>query len=182
MDAISALGECYSEGEGVQKNYAEAINWYSKAAAKGDPGAQFRIARIFETGDPSIRDATKAFEQYKKSARDGNAHAEYLVGTFYEQGKAGQRDLSKAIQSYKKAACDSELARIRLAGIYAKGIGVQVDSVEAYKWLELSPLTVESHPPTKQLKAQLESILTPAQIKLAQTQAQSFTINSAVGN
>jgi hypothetical protein len=159
----------------VQRNHVEAINWYSKAAAKGERGAQFSIARILETGDPSVRNPLKALEQYKKSAQDGDSHSEFLVGTFYEEGKTGQADLNKAIQSYKKAARDSELARVKLAGFYAKGVGVKLDSVEAYKWLELSKLTVESDPPTRQIKQQLEAILTPVQIKTAQAQAEAFS-------
>ena len=172
---IYSLAECFYMGEGVEKNHSEAINWYSKAAAKGDRGAQFSIARILEKGDPSVRNPQKALAEYKKSARDGDAHAEYLVGTFYEEAKGVPRDMSKAIRSYKDAAKDSELARVKLAVLSSRGDGVERNPVEAYMWLELSKLTVENDPATRELKKELEANLTPEQIELAKAEADKFT-------
>ena len=34
------LGDCYYRGEGVEKDFAEAVKWYRKAAAQGDASAQ----------------------------------------------------------------------------------------------------------------------------------------------
>jgi TPR repeat protein len=58
--AICALGECYIAGEGVERDHAESLKWFSKAAAKGEKGAQSRIARILEKGDPSVRNPLQA--------------------------------------------------------------------------------------------------------------------------
>lgn len=175
VEAINALAECFYLGDGVEKNHREAIKWYSKAAANGERGAQFNIARILEKGDPSVRNPQDALKLYEDSARAGDSHAAYLVGKYYEEGKAVTINMNKAIQYYKAAAPESELARVKLAEIYARGIGVDRNPVEAYMWLELSNLTVENDPQAGQLKLELVSTLTPEQIKLAKSKAETYT-------
>jgi TPR repeat protein len=172
--AAYALGDCYFLGEGVARDHAESIKWFSKSAAQGGQGAQFRIARILEKGDPSVRDPLKALEEYKKSANGGNARAEYLVGTYYEEGKGVPQDIARAIQSYKIAAPESEDARARLAYFYGQGIGVEADSVEAYKWLETAKLSASGDPALSKLKSELEATLTPEQRKAAAAKIEAY--------
>ena len=38
--ALSRLGYSYKNGEGVEKDYQQALAWYHKAAEKGDTGSQ----------------------------------------------------------------------------------------------------------------------------------------------
>ena len=37
------LGHCYSNGEGVEQNYAQAVGWYRKAAEQGGYLAQVNL-------------------------------------------------------------------------------------------------------------------------------------------
>lgn len=37
------LGVMYAKGEGVPKDYKQAMSWYSKAADQGDAIAQFNL-------------------------------------------------------------------------------------------------------------------------------------------
>ncbi|MEI6399052.1 MAG: tetratricopeptide repeat protein, partial [Pseudomonadota bacterium] len=174
IQATYRLGDCYFIGEGVKRDHAESLKWFSKAAAQGEKGAQFRVARLFEDGDPSVRNPLQALEAYKKSASGGDPFAEYLVGTFYEQGKGVPQDIARAIQSYKIAAPKSEDARLRLAQLYSQGKGVAADPVEAYKWLETAKSSASGDEELSKLKSELEATLTPEQRKSAAAKIEAY--------
>ena len=40
------LGKCYEEGFGVEKDMAEAVKWYRKAAAQGEPNAKAALKNL----------------------------------------------------------------------------------------------------------------------------------------
>ncbi|MBW2740392.1 MAG: sel1 repeat family protein [Deltaproteobacteria bacterium] len=42
------LGEKYFEGKGVPQDYAEAAEWYQKAAEIGNPNAQYKLGRMYQ--------------------------------------------------------------------------------------------------------------------------------------
>ena len=37
------LGQCYTNGTGVEKDEQKAVEWYKKAAEQGHAGAQFNL-------------------------------------------------------------------------------------------------------------------------------------------
>ena len=41
-----ALGVCYENGHGVTQDYAQAVEWYRKAADQGNAFAQDRLRKI----------------------------------------------------------------------------------------------------------------------------------------
>ena len=44
-----ALGSCYANGEGVEKDLTEAVIWYRKAADQGLAEAQFNLGFVITT-------------------------------------------------------------------------------------------------------------------------------------
>ncbi|SRR5216683_3909209 len=44
------LGELYAEGQGVPRDYVEALKWYRMAADQGDIWAQLAVGRFYEEG------------------------------------------------------------------------------------------------------------------------------------
>ena len=50
-EAQFQIGVCFKDGLGVKANKAEAVAWYSKASAKGHPGAQHNLAYCYYVGD-----------------------------------------------------------------------------------------------------------------------------------
>ena len=44
------LGVCYSNGEGVPKNYVEAVKWYRKAAEQNLDAAQYDLGVCYDNG------------------------------------------------------------------------------------------------------------------------------------
>ena len=48
--AASSLGLLYQRGQGVKQDYAQAIEWYRKAADKGDVAASLNLAPLYAKG------------------------------------------------------------------------------------------------------------------------------------
>ena len=93
----------YKEGEkhyylGDARNYAEALQWYLKAAAKGHSGAEYSIGWMYEQGNGVSRDYQKAIGWYRKAAGHGSEIArkgiERVEKLISDQG--GDHDAGKA--------------------------------------------------------------------------------------
>ena len=50
MYAQCNLGYCYYFGQGVPKDYSEAVKWYRKAAEQGHEYAKERLQKLKEMG------------------------------------------------------------------------------------------------------------------------------------
>jgi len=55
VDAQFNLGFMYSNGQGVQQNYAQAIRWYRLAAAQGDAAAQWHSPKVVDAFLNAVR-------------------------------------------------------------------------------------------------------------------------------
>ena len=66
------LGESYYYGKGVERNYAEAMRWYYKAAENGLVKAQYLLGVFYRYGSRGlIRDESKAKKWFEKAASLG---------------------------------------------------------------------------------------------------------------
>ena len=54
------LADMYAKGQGVEKNDAEAVSWYSKAAAKGGVDAQFNLSDMYASGTGTEKNPSMA--------------------------------------------------------------------------------------------------------------------------
>ncbi len=98
------LGRMYSQGQGVPRDDAQAIDWYRKAADQGNPGAQFNLGVMYETGEGVPRDNAAAADWYIKAATQGYSSAEVRLAAMYAQGRGVPRDVGQALAWYRKAA------------------------------------------------------------------------------
>lgn len=71
-EAQFMVGLLYHEGEGVTKNYQEAIKWFTKAAEQNDNLAQYYLGAIYEKGHGIKTNLTLAKELYGKACDNGN--------------------------------------------------------------------------------------------------------------
>lgn len=69
-------GEKYYYGRGVSQNYAEALEWYRKAAEKWHTGAEISLGWMYEYGQGVSRDYQMALSWYLKAAAQGNNDAQ----------------------------------------------------------------------------------------------------------
>ena len=115
------VGYMYYKGDGVAKNFDEAMKWFY-AAANGGHEQSVKIINEFvaseDDGDTktlnelvtnpfnmfSEEELRQKFEKFKKDALAGNVKAQAALGTAYALGKGTEKDLKEALKWYKKAA------------------------------------------------------------------------------
>jgi localization factor PodJL len=102
--------------------------------------AIFRLGTLYEKGMGVKKDAAVAQSYYLQAADRGNAKAMHnLAVLFADGGSAGSSDYKTAAQWFRKAAergvADSQF---NLGILYARGIGVEQNLAESYKWFSLA--------------------------------------------
>src|SRR5712664_4001235 len=99
-------------GQGVAQDYAKALEWYEKAADKGNADAMNNIGTLYYNRRGVEQDYAKAREWYEKAAAKDNVVAMYNLGRIYENGQGVAQDYAKARELYEKAA-DKGKTRLR---------------------------------------------------------------------
>jgi TPR repeat protein len=86
------LGLLYANGQGVQKDDAQARQWYEKAAAQGHADAQVNLGILFVYGRGVPQDYKIAVYCLRMSANQGNDLAQRKLGLLYERGDGVPQD------------------------------------------------------------------------------------------
>jgi TPR repeat protein len=71
----------YYDGDGVTRDYDEALRWFRAAAAQGSPRAQSAIAAMYEGGVGVRRDPVSAYAWFSLAADSGDASARQKLST-----------------------------------------------------------------------------------------------------
>ena len=130
------LGVCYSNGDGVDQDYAKAVYWFTKAAEHGYAIAQLNLGVCYGNGYGVSQDHAKAVYWYTKAAEQGNAKAQNNLGLCYKKGDGVSRDYGKAVYWYNTAAKQGHTGAQRNLGYcYYNGNGVDQDPVKGIYWL-----------------------------------------------
>ena len=128
----------FAEGKGIATNYEEAAKWYDRAAQAGVIPATFRLGTLYEKGLGVKKDADIARRYYQQAAERGNAKAMHNLAVLDADG-GGSPDYTSAAQWFRKAAehgvADSQF---NLGILYARGIGVDQNLAESFKWFSLA--------------------------------------------
>jgi TPR repeat protein len=131
------LGMMYRTGIGIERNYAKAAEWITKAAEQGYIEAQVSLAYMYQNGEGVECNPIKAIEWFTKAANQGDLNAQYNLGVIYQKGKGVEKDYNRAAEWYTKAAEQGDAeAQNRLAIMYQTGEGVNQDEVKAFEWYE----------------------------------------------
>lgn len=136
-DAVAQfeLGAAYAKGDGVLRNEAEAVKWFSKAARQGYAEAQFWLGGAYDKGVGVLMDKVEALKWYRQSADQGYAFAQLMIGASYASGEGVLKDEVEAVKWYRKAAEQGyAMAQCDLADCYYDGKGIAKDDTEAVKW------------------------------------------------
>src|SRR5690625_6853155 len=71
--AKSSLGSMYYNGQGVQQDYMQALQWFKKAAQQGYDIAQINLGSMYAHGQGVQQDYMQALQWFKKAAEQGYA-------------------------------------------------------------------------------------------------------------
>ena len=170
---LTCLGDLFA----VQKK-AEALDWYLKAADRGNVHAMVRLGDAYRLGAVGTVDLNAADNWYRraagtgsvegeralgmalwrphgdlaeaelwlrKAADQGDTPAECTLGSFVAREK---HDAAGGFAWYMKAAEQGDTSGQSEVGIlYAAGVGVEKNPVEAYFWLTLALLNGDVNGP-----------------------------------
>jgi len=138
-DAMLELGERLVQGQGVDANATEGLQWIQKAADAGNASAWYDLGVMYSNGMGVTTDMTKAMEYFRIGAEKGNSDCQTSMGLLYQAGDkipgGVNADPAEAARWYRMAADqDHTEAIFHLAQLYLMGQGVKQDDAEAVKW------------------------------------------------
>ena len=151
-DAASQLdlGMKYAKGEGVNRDYQEALNWCLKSAEQGNPLAQFNVGSMYDRSRPvlvihtSKKDNAEAIKWYLKAAVQGHT--------------AAQRDLGRILADPNSPHANAVDAYAWLSIASSNGEEIAKSKLT---WLEdrlMSPASIlEGQKRTKELQKEIEA-------------------------
>ena len=146
-NAMSALADCYCNGNGTSKDINKALDLYLKLS-EDDPdgynaymvGSFYDYRRYLDhskkyTKEEKMADDLEAAKWYRKAAEKNNPEATLSVGVCYDLGKGVEKNLQEAVKWYRKAAdLGNGAAMWNLGRCYEKGEGVEKSIDQAVYW------------------------------------------------
>lgn len=134
--AQTNLGVAYINGEGIQKDEAQAISWFRKAAEQGNAEAQYNLGGIYINGIGVKKDKDQALTWFRKAAEQGIAQAQLFVAAAYLNGVGGvEKDITQSLIWVRKAAEQGNAqAQYNLGLMYLQGKGIEKDEAQAITW------------------------------------------------
>jgi tetratricopeptide (TPR) repeat protein len=98
--AMTCLGKCYEEGQGVAKDVAEATRLYRAAAERGHAQAQFNLGTLLY----SAGDHVEAARWFRASADQGHSQACNNLAVCYDNGYGVQKNPTEGTKWHRAAA------------------------------------------------------------------------------
>ncbi|ADW16861.1 Sel1 domain protein repeat-containing protein [Desulfobulbus propionicus DSM 2032] len=136
-DAMNGLGLLYYRGQGVDKDYAKAFEWFSKAAQQGHVEAMFGMGSCFYQGHGAGRDPVQALKWFSLAGEKGHGDSARNAGVMWDKGQGAARDEQQARTWYRKGALLGNVeAMVNLAVGYLTGNGGAQEDRLGREWLE----------------------------------------------
>ncbi|WP_289105599.1 tetratricopeptide repeat protein [uncultured Halomonas sp.] len=167
VDAGSSLFTAYNWGIGTRINKPLALAYLQASAEKGYILSQKRLGFAYLGSDPRglvEQDIQQARIWFTRAAEQGDAESATQLAGIYQEGIGVPKDERAAFEWLKRAEhmpFNGFLSHRGLANYYEKGIGTEVDLVQAYKYFDLQGTA--GVPDKKRLEAQM----TPEQVQQA---------------
>ena len=136
------LGLHYQLGFELEKDRSKAMEWYSKAAAQGQPMGHYLIAGLLTSGTPQTKDVARALKHLEFAAVGGVTEAFAILSEVYEVGDLVGRDM---IKSYSWQLAGMRLAKDESMFVGASSIANTLTDEEkaeasrlANEWIKLN--------------------------------------------
>src|SRR5437016_5222073 len=81
------LGVMYHEGQGVPRDYKEALRWLHLAASQGNARAQANLGVMYVGAEGVPQDYQEALKWFRLAADQGDAQAQFGIGDMYDEGQ-----------------------------------------------------------------------------------------------
>ena len=162
------LGEIFNHGLGADVDLAQAVQWYSSAAHKAEPSAQYKLARLYIERQNDAR----AVVLLEAAALSGHREASNDLGWMVVEGRAVQK--GSALDWFLRAARqEHKAAALNIAALYSRGFEVEQNNRLAYMWLLIAE-KLEGKGKEIEAKQVFAADLTPDERKQAEGDAQKW--------
>jgi TPR repeat protein len=102
------IGLIYYSGQGVARDYLEALKWFREAALQKHSLARYNVGYMYAKGEGTPQDYVEAAKWYRQAAEQGNQLAQYNLGYMYEKGQGVLADEVQALMWYNLASIQGE--------------------------------------------------------------------------
>ncbi|RIJ24390.1 hypothetical protein D1224_09180 [Henriciella barbarensis] len=131
-------------------DYTSGPTMIRRAAEQGLAAAQYRLAKLHESGLGVPRDLEKAREWTERGAAGGNVKAMYDLAVYYAEGEGGPQTYAGAAEWFRKAAEFGVTdGQYNLAVLHELGLGVSENPAEALYWYAVAANQGDSEAPPK---------------------------------
>ena len=103
--AQNRLGDLYREGDEVEQNYSEALQWYQRAADEGDSNGQNNVGTMYLNGLGAEPNPEKAVKYFRLAAEQDLPVAQYNLAERYSVLAAIKHLEHPPIWSYNSGSC-----------------------------------------------------------------------------
>lgn len=134
------LGCSYSEGMGVPKNKATAIEYFKVAAEGGYVPAMCNLGYAYSRGADGVpKNTSLAFKYYRMGADKGHAESQFQLGLLCRDQNHDQVHQELWFKYTKLAADQGHPGALHiLATLYRDGIGVEANEQLSQKYSKLA--------------------------------------------
>lgn len=118
----------------------QAIDLIRSSANKGQAAAQYRLAKLYESGDGVTADAAMARQLTERAARNGNRIAMHDLALYYAEGRGDvDVNIETAAKWFEKAAQRGVVdSQYNLGVLFESGQGLPRNLTEAYVWYSIA--------------------------------------------
>jgi len=143
-EAQNNFGQKFHYGEGVPKDFVEAMKWYRLAAEQEYEYAQFNLGDMYYEGEGVPQDFVEAMRWYRLAAAQENAGAQYVLGRMYYEGEGVPKDFAEAMNWFEKSALQKDIdAMFALGREHGESNVFPKNEAEAYAWYSMVKLYAE---------------------------------------
>ncbi|MDR1376247.1 MAG: sel1 repeat family protein [Synergistaceae bacterium] len=93
---MMAIGAMYDYGEGMPKDDVKAVEWYSRAADKGEYRAMAQLANFSLTGAGGVEQNPTEWRRKLEAVKGKDGYVDYILASFYINGYGGGENLDEA--------------------------------------------------------------------------------------
>lgn len=132
-----SLARIYDRGEGIDKNESVAFGWYTKAAERKDPTAEYELGVRYLFGVGGVqKNAVVAADWFQKAVEKRHSGASYYLGLQYATGNGVDKNEAKSDILFRNVPV---LSRAQLGiSFYCGRDGIREDWSQAEQHLRLS--------------------------------------------
>ena len=134
-DGMDNLGNCYKNGDGVDKDIEKAAEWYRKSAECGWLSGVYHYATCLRKGEGVEKDEKEALRWYMMAGASGHVRSLNMLGWCAEKGHGMKEDPGLAFEWYRLAAESGDAESMYdLGRCYHNGYGCEENESLGDEW------------------------------------------------